>query len=294
MEKTNLAEIFRTLAAMYGTKGLAPDIAPLFQNTVYKIAAQHPRLLPWRISPSPYSVFVSELMLQQTQAIRVAEKFAQFIDAFPDFINLAKADFSNVLRHWVGLGYNRRALFLHKSAQIIASNYRGILPADPTQLRQLPGIGPATAHAICAFAFNMPVVYLETNIRAVYIHAFFPDNHIVDDKDLLPLAHHCLDRKNPSRWYNALMDAGVVIKQLHRNPARKSRGYRRQGKFSGSWRQLRGRILNLITAKGTVREDELLHQFKEQPDTIQHCLVELSLEGFLVKDINGNYTIANS
>lgn len=286
--------MFHQLAQIYGARGLVPEIPPLFQKAVYELAKLHPRLLPWRISPSPYTVFVSEIMLQQTQANRVAEKFPHFIASFPDFHALGNADFSDVLRHWIGLGYNRRALSLHKSAQIIVSDHQGILPADPDLLRRLPGIGKATASSICAFAFDMPVVFLETNIRAVLIHAFFPDNPIIGDKELFPLADLCLDRHAPSRWYNALMDAGVVIKQMHRNPARKSRTYRRQSRFEGSWRQLRGRILALIAAKGVVSEDALLGHFNEQPDTVQQCLIELSAEGFLVKDGEGNYVIADA
>ncbi len=292
-----MEEIFnKTIARLrhiYETRGLCPDIAPLFQQAVYDIARQHPRKLPWRISPSPYTVFVSEIMLQQTQAKRVAEKFPSFIKAFPNFYTLSKADFHDVLRHWSGLGYNRRALSLHKSARIIVSNYRGILPANPDLLCRLPGIGPATACSICAFAFNMPVVFLETNIRAVLIHVFFHDVPKVADALLYPLAELCLDRSSPAGWYNALMDAGVVIKQLHKNPARKSWVYRRQSKFEGSRRQLRGKILQLIITEGSAREEIILRDLRDDPHMVKQCLIDLSREGFLVKDEKGNYALSD-
>lgn len=292
MERKDFSNAFNHVREMYQSKELVAEIAPLFQNAVYEIARRHPRDLPWRVSPSPYTVFVSEIMLQQTQAHRVAEKFPQFINAFPDFRSLAAADFEYVLRIWNGLGYNRRALFLHKAAKIIVSDFNGILPDSPQLLTRLPGIGMATASSICAFAFNTPVVFLETNIRAVYIHAFFQDNAVVDDNEIFPLAHLCLDHNFPSRWYNALMDAGVAIKQLHQNPTRKSRTYRRQEKFEGSSRQLRGRILGLILSHGPQSTSEIAQHINGGHYALPDCLASLQKEGFLLKDQKGKYYIA--
>lgn len=211
----------------------------------YKTAA---RDLPWRRTPLPYHVLVSEIMLQQTQVPRVAASFPRFIAAFPDFASLARAPLRDVLCAWHGLGYNRRALALKRIAEIVISEHNGELPRSPELLQQLPGIGAATAASIAAFAFNMPTVFLETNIRTVLIHYFFPRRRTVSDDELLPLAALTLDKKNPRRWYNALMDLGTMLKAHHGNASRRSARHRLQAKFEGSDRQLRGAILRALTA----------------------------------------------
>jgi A/G-specific adenine glycosylase len=285
-------EMIQSLRELYRTKGLAPEIAPLFRTLIYTIQRQYPRNFPWRISPNPYTVFVSEIMLQQTQAARVTDKFPQFIKVFPDFNALAHADFKDVLHHWLGLGYNRRALFLHKAAKIIVSEYNGMLPSNPLELVRLPGVGKATASSICAFAFNMPVVFLETNIRAVFIYIFFPNQSGIDDNVLYPLAELCLDCAFPAQWYNALMDAGHATKQFHQNPARRSRAYHRQSPFEGSARQLRGTIIKLINSHGSIPEKKIA-QFTSSPsDILVRCLSDLQKEGFIIKDKKGAYRIS--
>ena len=120
----------------------------------------------------PYQILVSEIMLQQTQVERVATKFPEFIETFPDFTALAAATLADVLTVWQGMGYNRRAVSLQKCAVKIMTEYHGILPADVDQLATFPGIGKATASSIAAFAFNMPVVFIETNIRTGFYSLF--------------------------------------------------------------------------------------------------------------------------
>jgi len=129
--------------------------------------------MAWRNTTDPYQILVSEIMLQQTQVERVTIKFPEFIRAFPDFASLATATLANVLTVWQGLGYNRRAIALQKCAIRVMNEYNGALPADVDILATFPGIGRATASSIAAFAFNMPVVFIETNIRRVFIHFFF-------------------------------------------------------------------------------------------------------------------------
>lgn len=129
--------------------------------------------LPWRKTKDPYKILVSELMLQQTQVSRVLVKYAEFLKAFPTLESLARAPLGGVLKVWQGLGYNRRAKFLHQLAKVVVAESGGRLPRTETELLNLPGIGKATAAAILAFAFNQPVLYLETNVRSVFLHHFF-------------------------------------------------------------------------------------------------------------------------
>jgi A/G-specific adenine glycosylase len=129
--------------------------------------------LPWRQSYEPYQILVSEIMLQQTQVDRVIPKFHGFLRAFPTLSDLARAPVAEVIKQWQGLGYNRRGLNLQRSAQKILSDFNGEVPNTQEGLISLPGIGPYTAAAIQAFAFNQPSVVIETNIRAVFFFKFF-------------------------------------------------------------------------------------------------------------------------
>ena len=172
---------------------------PEFQRIVLSHYEKSGRRMPWRDTPDPYPVLVSEIMLQQTQVERVIVKFPAFVSAFPDFPSLAAAPLPDVLSAWQGLGYNRRALALRACAEIVVSRYRGALPADPGILSGFPGIGHATASSICAFAFNMPVVFIETNIRRVFIHFFFPGACKVSDSEILPLVEQALLPGEPPR-----------------------------------------------------------------------------------------------
>jgi A/G-specific adenine glycosylase len=186
--------------------GIGPMSLRRFRSIIFHYYFGHRREFPWREEISPYRVFVSEVMLQQTQTIRVIPKFTDFVTQFPDFETLADADFSEILRTWKGLGYNRRARFLQEAAQIVADRYAGLLPDDPDLLIMLPGIGPATAASICTFAFNAPLAFIETNIRTVYIHFFFRNETCVDDRQILTLVEGTVDKEQPREWYYALQD----------------------------------------------------------------------------------------
>lgn len=192
---------------------------------------------------------VSEIMLQQTQVDRVIPKFLAFMDKFPKVTDLAEAPQSEVLKLWSGLGYNRRARFLHLAAQTIVKKYQGNIPSTLPELISIPGIGPYTSSAILAFAYNRPLSVIETNIRTVYIHHFFPDHESVSDAQLLPLIAITVDTDNPRRWYAALMDYGAHLKTTVGNLTQKSKTYAKQSKFAGSNRQLRGAILKELTKK---------------------------------------------
>ncbi len=279
------------LISMIEQLGPEHNMLDQFRNLIYSHYDICGRDLPWRNNPTHYEVFVSEIMLQQTQAERVAIKFPSFISRFPGFSELANSDLEAVLKEWQGLGYNRRALALHRAARIIVSGYAEMLPAKPDALVQLPGIGPATAASICAFAFNMPAVFLETNIRSVFIHFFFNKRQSVEDSEILPLAEKALDRTNPSRWYNAIMDYGAMLKKTGINPTRKSPSYKKQAPFMGSNRRIRGIILKKLLENGKVREDDLAQGMPTEAEKIHRCLNELVSEGFTVQEQNGDYHV---
>ena len=236
----------------------------------------------WRKTTNPYRIVVSEIMLQQTQVDRVTKKYEEFIRQFPSFAALARASLSDVLRTWQGLGYNRRALLLKKLATIVAREYKGKLPHEPEKLVKLPGIGKATAGSIAAFAFNHPSVFIETNIRRVFIHFFFPHSNKVNDDAIMRLVAQAVDIKNPREWYFALMDYGTMLAGREKeNPNRKSAHYVKQKPFTGSDRQLRGKIVALLVKKKSLTARAAAQKTKEPRERIEKILAQLKKEGFV-------------
>lgn len=261
-----------------------------FRKTVYRHYAECGRMdLPWRKTKEPYRILVSEFMLQQTQVSRVASKFETFVGRFPDFESLAGASLREVLAEWSGLGYNRRALMLKKTAEEVVSGHRGKLPRTFEKLIALPGVGPATAAAVSAFAFGKAHPFIETNIRAVFIHHFHRGNGAVADTEILPLVEQTLDHGNPRRWFYALMDYGVALKERHANPSRRSAHYTRQGKFEGSNREARGRIIRALTARA-MNERELAGATGLGIEMTRSIVPELIREG-LVANRRGRLSI---
>lgn len=242
--------------------------------------------LSWRIpaadsSFDPYKIMVSELMLQQTQVSRVVPKYQAFLQQFPTLQTLAEASLGDVLRAWSGLGYNRRAKFLHQAAQFIVETYSGRFPKQASELTILPGIGVNTAGAILAYAFNQPGVFVETNIRSVFIHHFFDDRATVTDQEIRALVSETLDREHPREWYWALMDYGAYLKQTASNPARRSQTYSQQSPFQGSWRQVRGHVIRLLGAR-PYSASELQQQIAD--DRLPSVLDELLAEKLIRRD----------
>lgn len=220
-----------------------------FKKIVQTHARRHTRQLPWRSRVSEYRIAVSEIMLQQTPVDRVIPYYERFIRKFPSWKHLAEASFLEVFREWQGLGYNRRAKALRDLAGIVIKNYHGKLPRRIEDLVALPGIGPYTAGAILTFAHNRREVFIETNIRTVYLHHFFPGHHKVSDQRLLPLIEATLPRKEYSSWYAALMDYGAHLKRQGLKQNKRNPSYVTQKKFKGSSRELRGKILREISRK---------------------------------------------
>lgn len=211
------------------------------------------REMPWRQDTRPYYVLSSELMLQQTQVTRVIPKFTEFIEKFPDEKTLASASLADVLRKWQGLGYNRRAKFLHEAAKSIVA--RGSFPDTLNDLVELSGVGKNTAGAILAYSFNKPSIFIETNIRTVYIHHFFTDNFEVDDKEIIERLEATIDQENPRQFYQALMDYGSWLKAQGVRNNSISKQYKKQAPLAGSVRQVRGIIVrelakNELTVEG--------------------------------------------
>jgi len=264
-------------------ENLDDDAIRQFQRELLAFYHEHGRHeMAWRHTTDPYQIVVSELMLQQTQVERVAIKFPLFIAAFPDFAALAAAPLHEILAIWQGMGYNRRALFLKKIAESVLKDYNGVLPRDVETLATLPGIGTATASSIAAFAFNAPVVFIETNIRRVYIHVFFPNRETVTDKEILPLVERTLYRENPRVWYWALFDLGALLKKNVTNPNRRSAHYTRQAPFEGSDRRIRGLILKTLVTGSCMKEDELPGHINEDAGRVRRIVAALEEEGFVV------------
>jgi A/G-specific adenine glycosylase len=279
----------RRLLEAIREQGSTPETIRLFRDLILSHYRTHGRDLSWRRTTDPYRILVSEIMLQQTQVERVAARYPEFLERFPDFEMLARAPRSEVLLAWQGMGYNRRAIALQKTAGRVVDEYGGDLPADIETLATFPGIGKATAAAICAYAFNMPVVYIETNIRRTFIHFFFQDREGIRDDEIFPLVEQALDRGNPREWYGALMDYGTILKKRTANPNRRSASYARQSRFEGSDRQVRGKILALVLEEGTVTEDAVVARVGEDADRVKRILGDLEKEGFIAES-EGTYT----
>lgn len=250
-------------------------------NGYYRL---HGRDLPWRKSTDPYGVLVSEVMLQQTQVSRVIVKYDEFMVRFPHVESLARASLEDILGAWQGLGYNRRGLALKRAAEHIMVRHNGIVPDDEPSLEALPGIGKATARSIQAFAFNRPVIFIETNIRAVFLHYFFKGREKVSDTELEPIIEATLDRENPRRWYNGLMDYGTCLKKAHPNPARASAHHTVQTPFQGSLRQVRGAILRLLLDGGVVAEGDVAKRIGFAESKVSHALSQLEKDGLILKN----------
>ena len=274
---------------------LTPELHA-FVEFVAKKGRELYRDLPWRRTYDPYAIWISEVMLQQTQVSRVDGRWQRWLERFPTVDALAAAAPSDVLEEWQGLGYNRRALSVHRAAQAI-SEAGGVFPQDPKELVKLPGIGPATAAGIRAFAFNLHGVYLETNVRTVFLHELYPQAEGVPDSELVPLVELTCPASvedaadavaagadaavntaaetdetelTPRSWYYALLDYGAYLKKTIPNPSRRSKSHVKQSRFEGSHRQKRAELLRVLLAHKDEggAEFETLHQ--------ELCQIEVS------------------
>jgi A/G-specific adenine glycosylase len=301
---------------------------PEFQKHILSWYTTHRRNLPWRNTRDPYKILVSEVMLQQTQVTRVIPKYEEFLMAFPTLEKLANAPDKKLLKIWRGLGYWKRALNLKKSAQIIiarttssqTSSRRaaGMVPlkADsgprvqnpksrrdfearsfgiwsPEQLQTLPGIGPYTARALSCFAFGNTEAFLDTNIRRVYLHFFFPKRKSVSDKEIIKIAQRAIWKKNPGEWHYALFDYGATaLKDKKIN--KRSKHYTKQSKFEGSFRFFRTKVMRFLLGQqdqtATKNRIKRLLKEAESPYTAERVLAALEKDS-LVKKKRNSYSL---
>lgn len=271
-----------------------------FCARVFARGAELYRDLAWRNTRDPYAVWISEVMLQQTQVARVEGRWQHWLERFPTCEALAQAPSADVLEEWQGMGYNRRALSLLRASQAIAE--RGSFPVEEAELRALPGIGPATAAGIRAFAYDLPGVYLETNVRSVFLHELFRGRVDVSDRELVPLVRATCPadasdpEHDPRTWYYALLDYGAYLKRTTPNPSRRSRGHTVQSRFEGSHRQKRAELLRIVLAhpegvSSSEAGDELNRQEEQAgrppvaPADVDALLAELMKEGFILNKV---------
>lgn len=265
--------------SLYRKYGLIPEVVSSFQDVIRSCYKEHGRVFPWRETTDPYLVLVSEFMLQQTQTSRVVDKYIEFSTAFPSVFQLAQSPFREVLRVWQGLGYNRRALALHKTAGEIVDRYHGRVPDDSILLRQLPGVGEYTASAIMAIAFNKPAVVIDTNIRTVYLYFFFREKEKVGKEEIVPIIETTIDRDSPREWYYALFDYGSMLKRDRKDLETGKR--RKQSTFRGSDRELRGKILRLLLDAEVMTEDQILARLPSDNERVRRIISQLHEEGLL-------------
>jgi A/G-specific adenine glycosylase len=255
-----------------------------FKDIIYTYFRAHGRDLPWRRTRNPYYIMVSEIMLQQTQVERVLGKYEEFLHLFPNVKKLAQTSLPLVLKAWQGLGYNRRARNLWICAQNILTRHGGKIPETETELTALPGVGQATAGALMAFTHDKPVVFIETNIRTVFLYFFFMQRQAVHDKELMPLIASTLDKENPRLWYYALMDYGVFLKKKYPRLHQKSAHYKKQTAFKGSRREVRSMILVRLLEERVLVLNEVAKLSKRSPADIKSIAEDLHKEGFVTLD----------
>lgn len=279
----------------------ADDLSQQEISLVAKVWREGERLyrdLPWRNIDDPYAVMVSEIMLQQTQVARVEKYWQRFMTLFPTLDALASSETSLVLEMWQGLGYNRRALALKRTAELCSREHGGALPETLEELLALPGVGKATAGGVMAFAYQKPAMYLETNVRTVFIQELFPGRESVSDKELEPLVARTCSADDPRGWYYALLDYGSYLKSMLPNPSRRSKHHTKQSKFEGSRRQKRAELVRVVLAQRQASFNELccaLAEFERKqgrpaPDgeLVRSIASDLVREGFFSQKGEGD------
>jgi len=284
------AAYVREFESALAVHGHGPEACASLRRVICHYFRHHGRQMAWRETEDPYRIFVSEVMLQQTQVDRVRVKYAEFIEIFPDFASLAAAETKDLLAVWQGMGYNRRALSLRNAAQMVIDTYGGELPRTVEDLQSLPGIGRATASSIAAFAFNSPTVFIETNIRRVFIHFFFRDRTDVADDEILPLVAMTLDQEHPREFYWGIMDYGTMLKKRYPNPNRRSASYSKQTKFEGSDRQIRGKMLRILLETHSHDPLSLFREAGVDAKKGEVILQKLIAEGFVAEE-DGEYRL---
>ena len=298
----------------YGHAASLPDI----REALISWFGEAARNLPWRRTRDPYHILVAEVMLQQTQVDRVVPKYHTFLDQFPTIEALAAAPAAEVIRAWSGLGYNRRAVNMQRTARAVLEQYGGAFPRDITELRTLPGIGPYTAGALACFAFEQDIAFMDTNIRRVVRRVFVgpEDRNATSEARLLTIAQAAIPPNNGWTWNQAIMELGALIctaatpacwrcplrrhcrdyaarrtndEQLFETatatseqPRQRRLAERRESSYAGSSRFYRGRIVEILRQQppGTpLALGELGHRIKDGFDDDERAWLLGLLEG---------------
>ncbi len=276
-----------------------PSRRPLGREALRAWYALRRRAYPWRGSHDPYAVWVSEVMLQQTQASRVVPAFRSFLRRFPTVRALAAAARRDVVREWGGLGYNRRAVRLSEAARAIVRDHGARIPRDPATLRALPGVGPYTAAAVASLGFGQPVAVVDTNVRRVVARVHMGiDGHEAPAKEVWALADAWLDRDDPITWNQAVMDLGrevcrpkprcdacplARVCRFRLAGSIAVRGPGRQGPFEGSSRQVRGAVVRALRSHPSLTRTRLADETGFTPERIDAAVGTLATDG-LVED----------
>lgn len=273
-----------------------------FVNEVLRWGAESRRNLPWRQTRDPWRVLVSELMLQQTQVARVIPKYEAFLDVFPNVVDCANGSAADVVRLWAGLGYNRRAINLHRCAVQIANDHGGVVPSTLEELLSLAGIGPYTARAVLAFAFESDVAVVDTNVARILARQ---SATTFSAKGVQALADDLAPAGESWAWNQSMLDLGAMVctkrnpsciscpvsrtcrwEGVGPDPATGSAGVSgKQSTFVGSDRQGRGRLVDRLRTS-TVSAAELadVMGWPNEPDRAQRVAKGLLADGLAVED----------
>jgi A/G-specific adenine glycosylase len=220
----------------------SPERILQFQKKIFSFYKRNKRDLPWRKTYDPYKILLSELMLQQTQVNRVILYYKKWILKWPAIAALASATRAEVLQAWIGLGYNTRAVNLHKASQKIVAEFDNDVLEAIKHYKEIPGVGKYTSQAVQIFSTNADLVTVDTNIRRIFIKEFhLPEK--VSDKELWKLAEQCLPKGKSREWHNALMDYGALFLTAKKTGIKSKT---QQSQFEGSDRQLRARIIRIL------------------------------------------------
>lgn len=262
---------------------------------------------PWRETREPYPIWVSEVMLQQTQASRVVPVFRDFLARFPTVRALATSSRRDVVRAWDGLGYNRRAVWLSEGARAIVREHGGLVPRDPATLRTLPGVGPYTAAAVSSIAFGEPVPVVDTNVRRVVARVHLGvDGRETRDREVREIARAWLDRDDPVTWNQAVMDLGREVCRPRPRcgicPLGRVCAFRTSGTFAtrvprvadafeGSSRQVRGAIVRALRSRETLSPRLLAVETGLDAERVEAAVDALAADG-LVERAAGRVRLA--
>jgi A/G-specific adenine glycosylase len=238
---------------------------------------------------------VSEIMLQQTQAARVAPAYRAFLRRFPTVRTLAVASRGEVVRAWGTLGYNRRAVALSEAARVVLRDHGGRVPSDLTHLRRLSGVGPYTAAAVASIAFGASVPAIDTNVARVVSRVRL-GRDAAHPSEVRATAERWLDRRDPGAWNQAVMDLGrevcrpvprcgacplAAACRFRANGAVPQRGARRQSPYPGSFRQLRGAVVRTLRGRGSASISALVRELGEPVERVHSAVESLAADGLV-------------